>query len=135
MSILYILEINWLIDWKVSDINKYESLLFMQAYTQQMLPSSFLNTFQFNHEGRENIHTRQNSHLHIECCDSAFVRRLPLYHLPRVWNSWDPNLSFLSKSQAKLNIRQSLIDLYVETVKCSNPLCRDCSIWLNSTRW
>lgn len=113
---------------KVSDLYKYESLLFMQAYTQQMLPSSFSNIFKRNHECRENIHTRQNNLFRIDRCDSAFASRLPLYHLPRVWNSWPTNLSLMSTRKAKFNIRKCLIDSYAETVNCANPACRDCAI-------
>ncbi len=113
---------------KLIDQFNYESLLFMHDFDNSKLPRSFDNTFKYNRDNQVNRRTRQSNMLHIARCDSNFSRRLPLYHLPGIWNIWSLKLkSNVTRSCYKKSVRNSLLDRYIISIKCKNPRCTECT--------
>ncbi len=114
----------------IKDLYEYEVTLFMYKYINNIkLPQSFRRVYQMNREVRKQRETRQSSLLHIERCDSAFAKRLPLYQFPVVWNRWSSSISEdTSLNGMKKIVKHSLISNYANIVKkCKNPRCTDCN--------
>ncbi len=118
----------------VFDLYEYELLQFMHKYVNHELPNSFSNIFNFNHDIQVAHSTRQSSLLYQERCDSNFVKRLPLYKFPIAWNCWVriiPGGNYLSMSRFKKFVKKYMLARYAQNVKCNNPHCQDCHVYVN----
>jgi hypothetical protein len=73
---------------KIPDLFVYQSLIFMYDYLSCRLPPSFNRTFTLNCDRTNCRPTRQSTLFYVPRCHSAFVRKLPLYFLPTLWNDW-----------------------------------------------
>ena len=114
---------------KVGDQYKYEAMIFMHNFLGNKLPKSFDQVFQLNRDVREVHETRQSNLIYMKRCDSEFSKRLPLYSIPTLWNQFQVNihaLQDLSIFQAKRSIKKALISVYLDSVRCRNPNCKDC---------
>ncbi len=112
----------------LKDLYTYQSIIFMHSYITGKLPHSFTNLYRTNHGNQATIQTRQASNLHIDRCDSAFARKLPLYSFPKIWNDWSHAINTnISRSQAKKLVKGTLLDKYQNIVKCTNSRCTDCA--------
>ena len=77
---------------KLSDMYTLQATLFMYAYTNNRLPSSFSYIFPLTREIQESRWTRQSNLFYITRGVSNFSGSLPLYNLPRIWNEWTPKI-------------------------------------------
>ena len=114
---------------KVGDQYKYEAMIFMHNFLGNKLPKSFDQVFQLNRDVREVHETRQSNLIYMKRCDSEFSKRLRLYSIPTLWNQFQIKihaLQDLSIFQAKRSIKKALISVYLDSVRCRNPNCKDC---------
>ena len=65
----------------------------MQNFLHHRLPKSFDNSFKLNCDVQLSHQTRQSDLFYIERCDSLFVKRMPLFNFPIIWNKWIRSLS------------------------------------------
>ena len=91
------------------------------------LPKSFDNSFKLNCDVQLSHQTRQSDLFYIERCDSLFVKRMPLFNFPIIWNKWIRSLSGHTTNRHIQNqMKKSILSGYADKVKCKNPLCRQC---------
>ena len=103
---------------KLGDLHEYQAALLVNDYFMGRLPHSFCDLFIFNCDVEETYLTRQSSLIKIECYDSAFSAKCPIYKFPCIWNKWTsivPN--FTSKCQFKNEVKKKLLFSYPATVR------------------
>ena len=100
----------------------------MHNFIGNNLPKSFDQVFQLNRDVQEVHETRQSNLINMKRCDSEFSKRVPLYSMPTLWNQFQINtyaLQDVSIFQAKQSIKKALISVYLDSVRCSNPNCKN----------
>ena len=112
---------------KLDDLFEYQSVIFMTDYMHDKLPLSFKNMFTINRNMPNARTTRQSNMLNIGRCDSQFSRKLPLYHLPALWNKWTKVISEnLSRRNIKRLVKSTIFEIYANNVTCDNIWCKQC---------
>ena len=112
---------------KLNDLYESQVVVFMQHFLHHKLPKSFDNSFKLNCDVQLSHQTRQSDLFYIERCDSLFVKRMPLFNFPIIWNKWIRSLSGHATNRHIQNqMKKSILSGYADKVKCKNPLCRQC---------
>ena len=71
--------------------------------------------------------TRQSDNLFVPNFSSKYAQKLPVYHLPKLWNKWIRLLPDSNKRYSiKNSIKSQILQTYQEYVKCNNVKCSDC---------
>ena len=112
---------------KVNDLFEYQSILFMYDYISGKLPRSFAGTFPLNQDKQQTHTTRQSDLLYIPRYSSRYAKKLPEFHLPKIWNNWVRSLpQNSSRNIIKKFTKSKLLRSYPEHVKCENIHCIEC---------
>ena len=113
----------------INDLFIYQSFIFMYNYLSSRLPSSFNGIFILNYCDRPNGRaTRQSTLFYTPRCHSAFVRKLPLYFLPHLWNDWTKLIKCdsLTRGSFKRQIKVYTLNKYLSYVHCNDGRYVDC---------
>ena len=113
---------------KISHLYQLEVMLFMHDYTRDNLPTSFQNVFRVNREVHGIYETRQAHLFYIPWTKSRFVDKLPLFHFPKIWNSWCAQLDVCTtRNGLKRSVKTLFLQNYSVVVTCFNPRCCECN--------
>ena len=113
---------------KISHLYQLEVMLFMHDYTRDNLPTSFQNVFRVNREVHGIYETRQAHLFYIPWTKSRFVDKLPLFHFPKIWNSWCAQLDVsTTRNGLKRSVKTLFLQNYSVVVTCFNPRCCECN--------
>jgi len=113
---------------KIPDLLVYQSLIFMFDYLSNKLPISFNGTFTINCNRPNTRLTRQSRLFYIPRCHLAFVRKLPVYFLPVLWNDWTKLVMSdnLTRGSFKRQLKLYILNEYQSYVHCNNDRCFEC---------
>ena len=96
----------------------------MQDYTHDNLPTYFHNVFNVNRDVHGIYETRQAHLLYIPWTKSRFVNKFPLFHFPKIWNSWCAQLDVsTTRNGLKRSVKTIFLQNYSAVVSCYNPRC------------
>ena len=113
---------------KISHLYQLEVMLFMHDYTRDNLPTSFQNVFRVNREVHGIYETRQAHLFYIPWTKSRFVDKLPLFHFPKIWNSWCAQLDVsTTRNGLKRSVKTLFLQNYSVVVTCFNSRCCECN--------
>ena len=113
---------------RLNDLYESQVVVIMQNFLHHKLPKFFYNSFKFNRDVQLTHQPRQSDIFYIERCDSLFVKRMPLFNFPIIWNKWIRSLSGHATNRHSPNQMKKCIlsGGYADKDKCKNPLCRQC---------
>ena len=100
-----------------------------------MSPSALHNIWIRNRERRQLDNNylyelRNDNDFYIPYSQTDFISRLPLHHLPTLWNSLPPDLQIIcNKYEFNFKLKNYLIDLLSETPICNRLLCPNCHLY------
>jgi len=110
---------------KLSDLLEYQAALFGFDFKQKSLPVSFYDSFRLNRDMPHSRVTRQSDHLYIPKSHNVFADKLPLFHIPRMWNKWATAIPYeVTRGQFKRQMKANLFSGYPETVKYYRSTCQ-----------
>ena len=97
---------------KINDLHTYQSAIFMYKYTNNMLPISFRNFFNYN----SSVHsypTRHSADIHLNNPKTLIAHKSIRHHGPDIWNSLpDSHKSRTSLFSFKATIKKYIIEQY-----------------------
>ena len=113
---------------KIPDLFIYQSLIFMYDYLVNRLPPSFNGISTLNCDRSNGRATRQSTLFYTPRCHSAFVRKLPLYFLPHLWNDWTKLIKCdsLTRGSFKRQVKVYTLNKYQSYVHCNHGRCVEC---------
>ena len=103
---------------KVGDQYKYEAMI-LHNFLGNKLPKSFDQVFQLNRDVREVHETRQSNLIYMKRCDSEFSKSIQHTNIIYIIHA-------LQDLHFKQSIKKALISVYLYSVRCRNPNCKDC---------
>ncbi len=112
---------------KLTDLLEYQATLFAFDFKAKNLPISFNDSFMFNRDMPNSRETRQSDHLYVTKSHNLYAGRLPLFHIPRMWNKWITTIPYeVTRNKFKRQLKAHIFAGYPEVVKCNNMHCREC---------
>ena len=111
---------------------EYSKILFMNSYSNGILPKALYPTWISNQERRgEDLHAnlRNNNDLYVPLARTTTTSRLPLCEFPRIWNSFEDESIKLEMNPTILrrNLKHFYISNLNETVTCTRANCPVCT--------
>ena len=111
----------------LKDLYQSQVALFMHDYENNLLPSSFINTFSHNGDININCRTRFSHRIYLPRYTSRFSYDLPPHVFPRIWNNINDLFTAVDgRGEFKRKIKMDLLNGYKREVRCNNPQCKDC---------
>ena len=111
----------------LSDLFNLHVCLFMHDHSTQKLPRSFTNMFRLNSDVQRTYRTRSNNLYYVGFARTSFVKCLPPYLYPNIWNTFSKMTdASVSKQMFKRALTSAMLAKYPERVMCQNRFCRDC---------
>ncbi len=112
---------------KLTDLLEYQATLFAFDFKAKNLPISFNDSFMFNRDMPNSRETRQSDHLYVTKSHNLYAGRLPLFHIPRMWNKWITTIPYeVTRNKFKRQLKAHIFAGYPQVVKCNNMHCREC---------
>ena len=110
------------------DLIIFQNLLFMHSVDKEYIKVKFSDIFVKSSEIlTHNYPLRNASDYHVPRVKSEYMKRFPLYNLPKTWNSLEPGFRDVnSKTLFKYNIKSHLLSKYAD-YKCEKLFCYVCS--------
>jgi len=115
----------------LNELSLYFKLQFMQQYTQNHLPASFIGTWTLNsaRRGQNEAAMRNDDDFYIPFSRLALSDRLPSISFPKIWNSF-PNgeIKFIRNKLAfNSRLKQHFLNNLQESVHCTRLTCQACN--------
>jgi hypothetical protein len=115
----------------LNELSLYFKLQFMQQYTQNHLPASFIGTWTLNsaRRGQNEAAMRNDDDFYIPFSRLALSDRLPSVSFPKIWNSF-PNgeIKFIRNKLAfNSRLKQHFLNNLQESVHCTRLTCQACN--------
>ena len=109
---------------KVNDLYEQQICIFMHKWENNKLPISFQDSYKLNCQVKT-VSTRQSNLFHVEQAKNQFIKNLPKYKFPTIWNKIKPNINSLHKS-IQSQIKKHFISKYLCNIMCTNSNCHQC---------
>jgi len=112
---------------KLTDIFEYQAALFVFDFKSNKLPVSFNDIFTFNRNMSHSRVTRQFNCLYVAQIYNVYAGKLPLFHIPRMWNRWVTTISWeVTRGHFKGQLKEHIFNSYINVINCNNPRCSEC---------
>ena len=113
------------------DLITFNTLQFMQRFTQNFLPESFNDTWVRNairNIGENEIQLRNSDQLQIVDSNLASLDVFPLFNFPKIWQDFpDEQLKFTRKTaEFDLKLKKYFLDDLATNIVCNRLLCPAC---------
>ena len=110
------------------DLILLQNLIFMHSVDKEYIKVNFSdNFFKSNQILDHNYPLRNAFDYHVPRVRTEFLKKFPLYNLPKTWNSLEPGFRDVNcKSLFKYNVKSHLLSKYAD-FKCEKLFCYVCS--------
>ena len=110
------------------DLIIFQNLLFMHSVDKDYSKVSFSDTFVKSNEIIVHDYPLRNaSDYYVPRESYEYLKKFPLYNLPKIWNSLEPGFRDVNvKSLFKYNVKSHLLSKYSD-FKCEKLFCYVCS--------